>query len=300
MGNDYQWWPCNTDLCQCQDAATTTGAPTTSGATTTEAATTTGAPTTTGATTTTEDETEPCSADDVTDAPTTGAPTTTETATTTQFNGDNSVIDSTRRRAQASVFGDYTQINWNQVLCSQDQSDAKPYMNANPICATAISMGSASVNTQGAKDQNGKPGFCMRTTPGIGAAKASSCWKVRCVGGDNALRVGVSCKHHNPIYLKTVDTNMENSLSLTDNAFTNQCASVYHNTNTPSCRAFDITVQAWNLMVVFSSNQGSQAGKPAGLNGIVPVEYEEVDCNDPVVQAGIQDSHCGLSSTMII
>merc|ERR1712072_180224 len=80
-------------------------------------------------------------------------------------------------------------------------------------------------------------------------------------------------KHSNPIYLKTVDTNMENNLSLTDDQYTAQCENV--TTDTPSCRAFDITVQAWDLMVVFASNQGSIAGEPAGLNGVVPVEYEE-------------------------
>jgi hypothetical protein len=210
----------------------------------------------------------------------------------------NSAIDTTVRRAQASVFGDYTTINWNQVLCSQDESDAKQYMQGNPMCATAISMGSASVNSQGSVDQNGNPGFCMRSTPGNGAAKASSCWKVKCVGGDNALGVGVSCKHDNPIYLKTVDTNMENSLSLTDDQFTNQCANL--SSNTPSCRAFDITVQAWDLIVVFSANQGSMAGEPAGLNGSIPIEYEEVDCEDAVVKAAIHDSHCGLPSTLLI
>ena len=207
-------------------------------------------------------------------------------------------IDSTLRKAQATPFGDYTQISWNQVLCSEDDSDAKPYMQGNPICATAISMSSQGVQSGGTVDQNGNPGFCERYSPGAGAAKASSCWKVRCVGGDNALNVGVSCKHHDWIYLKTVDTNMENPLSLTDDAFTQQCEDVQ--TNTPSCRAFDITVQAWDLMVVFASNQGSMAGEPAGLNGVVPIEYEEVDCNDAVVSAAIQSSHCGLPSQLMI
>ena len=91
---------------------------------------------------------------------------------------------------------------------------------------------------------------------------------------------------------------MENPLSLTDDAFTQQCEDVQ--TNTPSCRAFDITVQAWDLMVVFASNQGSIAGEPAGLNGVVPIEYEEVDCNDAVVSAAIQSSHCGLPSQLMI
>jgi len=168
-------------------------------------------------------------------------------------------------------------------------------MQANPICATAINMGSAQFHTT---DQNNNPGFCVRSTPGAGAAKASSCWKVTCVGGDNPLNVGVSCKHSNPIYLKTVDTNMENTLSLTDDQYTAQCENV--TTSTPSCRAFDITVQAWDLMVVFASNQGSIAGEPAGLNGVVPVEYEEVDCNDPVVDAAIHSSHCGLPAQLII
>ena len=89
--------------------------------------------------------------------------------------------------------------------------------------------------------------------------------------------------------------------SLTDDAFTQQCEDVQ--TNTPSCRAFDITVQAWDLMVVFASNQGSMAGvpgEPAGLNGVVPIEYEEVDCNDAVVSAAIQSSHCGLPSQLMI
>merc|ERR1711918_341189 len=96
------------------------------------------------------------------------------------------------------------------------------------------------------------------------------------------------------------DTNTENDLSLTDDAFTNQCANVYNTSSTPSCRAFDMTVQAWDLMVVFASNQGSIAGEPAGLNGVVPVEYEEVDCNDPVVDAAIHSSHCGLPAQLII
>jgi len=179
-----------------------------------------------------------------------------------------------------------------------DESDAKPYMQTqHPHCAAAINMGSGKFQTE---DQNGKPGFCTRTKPGNGAASASSCWRVRCVGKDNTLGVGVSCAHHNWIYLKTVDTNTENSLSLTDDQYTNQCAPVAEQTNTPSCRAFDITVQAWDLMVVFSQNQGSNAGKPAGLNGIVPVEYEEVDCNDSVVKAAISSSKCGLQNTLLI
>jgi hypothetical protein len=196
------------------------------------------------------------------------------------------------------VFGDYTQVSWNQVICSQDESDAKVYMQANPVCATAISMGSASVASQGSVDQNGNPGFCLRSTPGAGAAKASSCWKVRCVGGENAFNLGVSCKHQDWIYLKTVDTNMENSNSLTSDEFTQQCSNA--TSDTPQCRAFDITVQAWNLMVVFASNQGSIAGEPAGLNGVVPLEYQEVDCNDSVVSAAIQSNGCGLPSHLVI
>jgi hypothetical protein len=170
-------------------------------------------------------------------------------------------------------------------------------MQGNPICAAAINMGMAKFGEQ---DQNGNPGFCKRTQPGNGAAWASSCWKVTCKGGDNSLGLGVSCKHHNPIYLKAVDTNMENDLSLTDDAYTSQCGPDSELGNTPSCRAFDITVDAWNLMVVFASNQGSIAGEPAGLNGVVPVEYEEVDCNDPHVKAAIHDSNCGLPSSLII
>jgi hypothetical protein len=203
------------------------------------------------------------------------------------------VIDSTKRHAQASVFGDYTTVGWNQVLCSQDNSDAKEYM-ANPICATAINMASA---TLGEVDQNGNPGFCVRNgVNGQPAMKASSCWKVTCIGADNALGVGVGCKHHNPIYLKTVDTNMESQWSLTADEFNAQCGPE-NAVNTPSCRAFDITVSAWNLMVVFAQNQGSLAGEPAGLNGAVQVEYEEVDCNDAVVHAAIHDPQCGLTSS---
>merc|ERR1711924_369948 len=78
------------------------------------------------------------------------------------------------------------------------------------------------------------------------------------------------------IYLKAVDTNMHNNLSLTDDQYTSQCAPVAESANTPSCRAFDMTVQAWNLVAVFSTNQGSLAGEPAGLNGVIPVEYEEL------------------------
>jgi hypothetical protein len=179
-----------------------------------------------------------------------------------------------------------------------DESDAKPYMQTqHPHCAVAINMGEGAFKTT---DQNGKPGFCTRTTPGNGAPRASSCWKVRCIGGDNALNVGVSCKHHNWIYLKTVDTNMENSLSLTDDQYTSQCTEIAETTNTPSCRAFDITVQAWDLMVVFAQNQGSIAGEPAGLNGVVPVEYEEVDCNDPVAKEAISNSQCGVQNTLLI
>merc|ERR1712232_1422963 len=144
----------------------------------------------------------------------------------------------------------------------------------------------------------GNPGFCKRTTPGNGASHASSCWKVRCVGPENAFNVGVSCATQEPIYLKTVDAMNSNSLSLTDDQFTAQCESV--GVSQPSCRALDITVQAWNLIVAFAQNQGSIAGEPAGLNGSIPVEYEEVDCNDPVVKAAINDSHCGLNSTLLI
>jgi len=230
-------------------------------------------------------------------SPSTSAPVTTAPVTT-ERDDDNSVIDTKTRKAQATVFGDYFNIAWNQVICSMDESDAKPYMQTqHPHCAAAINMGSGKFQTE---DQNGKPGFCTRTKPGNGAASASSCWRVRCVGKDNTLGVGVSCAHHNWIYLKTVDTNTENSLSLTDDQYTNQCAPVAEQTNTPSCRAFDITVQAWDLMVVFSQNQGSNAGKPAGLNGIVPVEYEEVDCNDSVVKAAISSSKCGLQNTLLI
>merc|ERR1719213_769559 len=92
------------------------------------------------------------------DTTTSTAATEPEEETVTVTEDDNSAIDTTVRRAQASVFGDYADINWNQVLCSQDESDAKPYMQGNPICATAISFGTASLQTQGAKDQNGNPG----------------------------------------------------------------------------------------------------------------------------------------------
>jgi hypothetical protein len=211
--------------------------------------------------------------------------------------GGETHIDATIRKAQATVFGDYTDISWNQVLCSQDESDAKPYMQANPRCATAINMGNAQFQTT---DQNGNPGFCTRTTPGNGAAMASSCWKVRCVGGENPLNLGVTCAHNNWIYLKTVDTNMHNNLSLTDDQYTAQCAPIAEQSNTPSCRAFDITVDAWNLMVVFAQNQGSMAGEEAGLNGAIPLEYQEVNCEDAVVKAAINDSHCGLNSTLLI
>jgi hypothetical protein len=204
-------------------------------------------------------------------------------------------IDGKVRTAQASVFGDYTQYSWNQVLCSQDESDAKPYMQGNPICATAINMGSGRFQYE---DQNGNPGFCMRSKLSNASTFASSCWKVRCVGEDNALNVGVSCKHHEWIFLKTVDTNTENSLSLTDDEYTRQCEN--KSTNTPSCRAFDITVQAWNLMVVFASNQGPNAGQPANLNGIVPLEYQEVNCEDPGVQTAIQSPQCGLPNALLI
>jgi hypothetical protein len=232
-----------------------------------------------------------------TEEPVTDAPVTTEAPETEEPTTDapTTTIDNKVRKAQASVFGDYTTINWDQVLCSHEDSDAKPYMQANPICATAINMGGTKYATT---DQNGNPGFCKRSQPGNGAAMASACWKVRCVGGDNALNNGVSCAHHNWIYLKTVDTNMESDLSLTDDAFTAQCEN--QTTSTPSCRAFDITVQAWDLMVVFASNQGSMAGQPAGLNGAVGLEYQEADCNDPVVKAAISDSHCGLPSTLLV
>jgi hypothetical protein len=306
----YQWWPCNdASLCQCQngDGAATWSTPSPSsgeqkedGAETTPSPSgeqETEVPPTEGESqvTPSEDETQVTPSEDETQV----TPSEDETQSTpAEDDIGNSAIDSTVRRAQASVFGDYTTINWNQVLCSQDESDAKQYMQANPICATAIGMGSSSGNSQGSVDQNGNPGFCMRSTPGNGAAKASSCWKVRCVGSENAFNLGVSCKHNDPIYLKTVDANNENSLSLTDDQFTQQCENV--NSSQPSCRAFDITVQAWDLMVVFANNQGSLAGEPAGLNGAVPIEYEEVDCEDAVVKAAIHDSHCGLPSTLLI
>jgi hypothetical protein len=177
-----------------------------------------------------------------------------------------------------------------------DESDAKPYMQQpHRNCAVAINMGQAQYHSI---DQNGNPGFCKRTSPGNGAARSSACWKVRCVGGENPFNLGVTCKHNDWVYLKTVDTNMENELSLTDDAFTAQCST--ETQNTPSCRAFDITVQAWDLMVMFASNQGSLAGEPAGLNGAVPVEYQEVDCNDTVAAAAIADSQCGLNPTLLI
>merc|ERR1712007_251936 len=262
----------------------TTQAPATTESVTTQAPVTTEAETKSE----TESETKPETESE------TKSETESETKSETESETD-SVIDSTVRRAQASVFGDYTQINWSNVICTQEGTDAKPYMQGNPICAAAINMGRGKYAV---KDQNDKPGFCLRSQPGNGAQFASSCWKVRCVGGENALGVGVSCAHDDPIYLKTVDTNMENDLSLTDDQYTSQCADL--TTNTPSCRAFDITVQAWDLMVVFASNQGSLAGEPAGLNGSIPLEYEEVNCDDPVVKAAIHDSHCGLPSTLHI
>jgi hypothetical protein len=211
---------------------------------------------------------------------------------------DNSHVDTTTRKAQASVFGDYFTINWNQVTCSMDESDAKPYMQqAHPHCAVAINMGKGAFKEV---DQNGKPGFCTRTSPGNGASRSSACWKVRCVGAENSLGLGVSCKHNDWVYLKTVDTNTENDLSLTDDQYTEKCRPKAETENDHSCRAFDITVQAWDLMVVFAQNQGSIAGEPAGLNGVVPVEYEEVDCNDTVAAAAIADSQCGLSNPTLL
>jgi hypothetical protein len=315
--NDGQsWWPCNqSDLCECK-----------TGSVTTEPTPTTAAPEVIPCTSACSscsaipnnphsandahcapcadgqawwpcDNAELCQCDDsnTPDITTPEAPTEAPTQAPEAPTTETETIDNKVRKAQASVFGDYTSINWNQVMCSQDDSDAKPYMQGNPICAAAINMGSGAFQTT---DQNGNPGFCKRTQPGNGAAWASSCWKVRCVGGDNAFNVGVSCAHNDWIYLKAVDTNMENSLSLTDDAYTAQCENVA--TNQPSCRAFDITVQAWDLIVVLASNQGALAGEPAGLNGSIPLEYEEVDCNDSVVKAAISDSHCGLPSTLLV
>merc|ERR1711918_43528 len=97
-----------------------------------------------------------------------------------------------------TVFGDYQTVRWDQVLCSHEDSDAKPYMQAQPHCATAINMGNAQFHTT---DQDGNPGFCSRTQPGSsGAAWSSSCWKVRCVhdipnGSDSPLNNGIACKH---------------------------------------------------------------------------------------------------------
>jgi len=253
-------------------------------------------PVTTGSPDVTTETPDTTASPETTTEPVITEPESTQTESETEV--DDSVIDSTLRKAQASVFGNYFDVAWNQVVCSMDESDAKPYMQTHhPHCASAINMGMGQFQST---DQNGNPGFCVRSSPGNGAAKASSCWKVRCVGGDNALNVGVSCAHHNWIYLKTVDTNTENSLSLTDDAYTSQCSSIAEQTNTPSCRAFDITEQAWNLMVVFASNQGSMAGKPAGLNGVVPLEYQEVNCEDSVVQAAINSSGCGLQNDLLI
>jgi hypothetical protein len=174
-------------------------------------------------------------------------------------------------------------------------------MQAQPHCATAVNMGNAQFHTT---DQNGNPGFCKRAQPGSnGKAWSSSCWKVRCTGasnGDSPLNNGITCKHNDWIYLKAVDTNMHNNLSLTDDQYTSQCAPVAESANTPSCRAFDMTVQAWNLVAVFSNNQGSLAGEPAGLNGVIPVEYEEVSCQDPLVQAAISNESCGLNQQLLI
>merc|ERR1711920_1114361 len=111
----------------------------------------------------------PTTAPDTTPSPTTASPTTTGSDTTTsapvttEQDGD-SVIDPSVRLAQASMFGNYFNIQWNQVICSMDESDAKPYMQTHhPHCATAINMGMAKYHM---KDQNGKPGFCVRTSPG--------------------------------------------------------------------------------------------------------------------------------------
>merc|ERR1712007_278301 len=95
-----------------------------------------------------------------TESVTTQAPVTTEAETKSETESEtDSVIDSTVRRAQASVFGDYTQINWSNVICTQEGTDAKPYMQGNPICAAAINMGKGNYAV---KDQNDKPGFCLR------------------------------------------------------------------------------------------------------------------------------------------
>jgi hypothetical protein len=283
------WWPCNqADLCQCsgnsnpEEPATNPEEPATNPE---EPATNPEEP----ATNPEEPATNP-------EEPATNPE---EPATET----DNSHVDTTTRKAQASVFGDYANHSWDQVTCSADESDAKPYMQArtgktqHPNCAVAINMGKGAFKDV---DQNGKPGFCKRTSPGNGAARSSACWKVRCVGSENSLGLGVTCKHNDWVYLKTVDTNTENDLSLTDDEYTAKCSPIAETQNDHSCRAFDITVQAWDLMVVFAANQGSMAGEPAGLNGVVPVEYEEVDCNDTVAAAAIADSQCGLNPTLLI
>jgi hypothetical protein len=93
---------------------------------------------------------------------------------------------------------------------------------------------------------------------------------------------------------------MHNNLSLTDDQYTQQCAPVAESSDTPSCRAFDMTVQAWNLVAMFSNNQGSLAGEPAGMNGVIPVEYEEVSCQAPLVQAAISNESCGLNQQLLI
>jgi len=166
------------------------------------------------------------------------------------------------------------------------------------MCATAINMGAAGGLGQQYEDHLGNNGFCLRTEPGAGAQFASSCWKVRCVGDDNALGVGVSCKDpNNWMYVKTVDTNVHGSWSLTDDRFIDKCDKVHDTQATTDCRAFDITLPAWNELVVFSNNQANP-GQPAGLNGIIPMEYVEVCCSDPKVHEAIHRADCGSHSDL--